>query len=903
MSTYRLEKLLRPQSITIVGGSPRERSLGRAVLRNIRDAGFAGSISLVNSRHSAIDGVQSVKSLADLASPPDLVVICVPPASVPSVVAEAGARGAAAAIIITAGLGHGSGSLADACERSARAAGLRLVGPNCLGVLVPRANLNASFASRLPLSGELAVISQSGAIAAGMVEWGSQRAVGFSAIVSIGDQLDVDFGDLLDFFVFDAATRAILLYVESVKDARKFMSAARAAARTKPVVVVKAGRHSAAAKAAATHTGALAGSDAVYDAAFRRAGLLRVLDLSELFDAAETLSRVKAIGGKRLAIVTNGGGAGVLAIDRLLDFGGVAADLSEGVSTRLNAVLPATWSKSNPVDIVGDADDARYRTALELITADPANDAILVMNVPTALASPTDIADAVVQVSEKLRKNERSSKPLFCVWVGAERHASEIFDRAKIPHYPTETDAVRGFMHLVRHREATTALMEVPPSLPESFAPDISTARRIVTTAISEKRGWLKPLELVDLFKAYAIPIVPAVFAPTPEQAERACAPLLSDGQKVAVKIVSRDVAHKSEVGGVRLNLSSPTAVRSAAEEIIANIKAARPQARIAGVSIHPMIVRPAARELIVGVADDETFGPVILFGHGGTAVEVVDDKALALPPLDLKLARELIERTRVSRLLRAYRNVPQVKVDEIALVLVKLAQLIADVPEIHELDINPLIADDKGVLVLDARVAVAKVVPKFAGRGHPRLAIRSYPKEWERRICIGDNWRLSIRPVRPEDENLVRAFFERVSPDDLRLRFFAPVKEFSHIFIARLTQLDYARAIAFVAIDEANNEMVGGVRLHADANYDTGEYAILLRSDVKGRGLGWRLMKLMIEYAQAEGLKSVKGQILRENSAMLRMCREFGFNIVDDPDDPGSCVAVLTLSAPKDRS
>ena len=411
---------MRPQSITIVGGSPRERSLGRAVLRNIRDAGFAGSISLVNSRHSAIDGVQSVKSLADLASPPDLVVICVPPASVPSVVAEAGARGAAAAIIITAGLGHGSGSLADACERSARAAGLRLVGPSCLGVLVPRANLNASFASRLPLSGDLAVISQSGAIAAGMVEWGSQRAVGFSAIVSIGDQLDVDFGDLLDFFVFDAATRAILLYVESVKDARKFMSAARAAARTKPVVVVKAGRHSAAAKAAATHTGALAGSDAVYDAAFRRAGLLRVLDLSELFDAAETLSRVKAIGGKRLAIVTNGGGAGVLAIDRLLDFGGVAADLSEGVSTRLNAVLPATWSKSNPVDIVGDADDARYRTALELITADPANYAILVMNVPTALASPTDIADAVVQVSEKLRKNERSSKPLFCVWVGAE---------------------------------------------------------------------------------------------------------------------------------------------------------------------------------------------------------------------------------------------------------------------------------------------------------------------------------------------------------------------------------------------------------------------------------------------------------------------------------------------------
>jgi acetyltransferase len=903
MSTYRLENLLRPQSIALVGGSAREGSLGRAVLRNMRNAGFTGSISLVNSRHSTIDGLRSVRSLADLASPPDIVVICVPPASVPSIVAEAGTQGAAAAIIITAGLGHGPGSLAEACEKSAHAVGLRLVGPNCLGVLVPEARLNASFASRMPLAGDLAVISQSGAIAAGLVEWGYERAVGFSAIVSIGDQLDVDFGDLLDFFAFDRATRAILLYVESVKDARKFMSAARAAARTKPVVVVKSGRHSAAAKAAATHTGALAGSDAVYEAAFRRAGLLRVLDLGELFDAAETLSRVKAISGKRLAILTNGGGAGVLAVDRLLDLGGVAADLSEDVRTRLDAVLPATWSRSNPVDIIGDADDARYRIALELLVSDCANDAVLVMNVPTALGSPTDIARTVAQCAETQQTKEGASKPLFSVWVGAERGAFQIFDHARIPHYPTETDAVRGFMHLVGHSEAITALMEVPPSLPEDFAPDISAARRVVMTALSEARNWLEPLEIVDLFKAYAIPTVPAVFASTPEEAERASAPLLAHSQKVVVKVVSRDIVHKSEVGGVKLNLSSPATVRGAAEEIIANVKAARPEAQIAGVSIHPMISRPTARELIAGIADDEAFGPVVLFGHGGTAVEVINDRALALPPLDLKLARELIERTRVSRLLRAYRDVPQAKVDEIALVLVKLAQLIADVPEIRELDINPLIADDTGVLALDARVAVAKVVPKFTGRGHPRLAIRPYPKEWERRVRIGEDWHLMIRPVRPEDEYLVRAFFDRVSPEDLRLRFFAPVKEFSHVFIARLTQLDYARAIAFVAIDETTCEMVGGVRLHADANYHTGEYAILLRSDVKGRGLGWKLMNLIIEYAQAEGLEYIKGQILRENSAMLRMCRELGFNLGDDPGDPGSCVAVLAVPPPKGGS
>lgn len=429
------------------------------------------------------------------------------------------------------------------------------------------------------------------------------------------------------------------------------------------------------------------------------------------------------------------------------------------------------------------------------------------------------------------------------------------------------------------------------------------TARRIVMAAISETRDWLDPLEVVELFNAYAIPIAPVAFARTPEEAEKVCASVLTDGQKVVVKIVSRDIAHKSDVGGVRLNLSSPMEVRKATEEMFANVRAARPQARINGVSLHPMIVRPAARELIAGIADDETFGPVVLFGHGGIAVEAIDDKALALPPLDLKLAHELIERTRVLHLLHAYRNVPKVNVNEIALVLVKLAQLVADVPEIRELDINPLLADDKGVIVLDARVAVAKVVPKFTGRGHPRLAIRPYPKEWERHVRVGENWRLLIRPVRPEDEHLVRAFFERVSPEDLRLRFFAPVKEFSHVFIARLTQLDYARAMAFVAIDEASHEMVGGVRLHADADYDTGEYAILLRFDVKGRGLGWKLMNLMIEYAKAEDLKSIKGQILRENSAMLRMCKELGFNIVDDPDDPSSCIAVLSLSAEKRHS
>jgi acetyltransferase len=896
MSTYRFDRLFMPRSVAVVGASPRDKSLGRSVLRNLRDGGFAGPIHLVNPQYKEIDGIAAVSSLADIGEAPDVVVIATPPPTVPSIVAAAAEMGCAAAIIITSGMGHGAGSLAESVEKAARAKGLRLVGPNCLGVMVPAARFNATFAARMVRAGDLAVISQSGAIAAGMIEWAARRSVGFSAIVSIGDQLDVDVGDLLDCFALDRHTRAILLYVESIKDARKFMSAARAAARIKPVVVIKAGRHAAAAKAAATHTGALAGSDAVYEAAFRRAGLLRVFDLAEFFDAAETLGRVRESRGKRLAILTNGGGIGVLAIDRLLDLDGVPAEISEATRARLDAVLPPTWSKSNPIDIIGDADGARYCAALDALLADSANDAVLVVNVQTALASGADTASAVSELIVSRRGRFVGPKPVLAAWVGADESVAQIFDRANVPHYATETDAVHGFMRLVRHGEALKDLMETPPSMPEDFVPDRPAAQDAVEKAIADDREWLDPIEVARLFDAYAIPIVPAALAENPEAAEAAAKPFLTQGSAVAVKILSRDIVHKSDVGGVRLNLVDGPSVRKAAADIIAKAKAARPNARIAGVMIQPMIVRPKAHELIVGTAEDPTFGPVVVFGQGGIAVEVIDDKALALPPLDLKMARDLIARTRVARVLRGYRNVPAAKQDDIALVLVKLAQMLADLPEIRALDINPLLADETGVLAVDARVAVAPVAAKSGGRRPSRFAIRPYPTEWERHIVLDDNWRIFIRPVRPEDEDLVRRFFDHVSPDDLRLRFFAPVKDFGHAFIARLTQIDYARAMAFYAFDEATHELVGGVRLHADANGETGEYAVLLRSDLKGRGLGWKLMELIIEYARAEGLRRIEAQVLSENAVMLRMCTELGFRIERDPDSGNILRVVRSL-------
>ena len=897
MSTYRLKNLLSPSSVALIGASPRQTSVGRAIVGNIHKAKFKGEFGLVNSHYAEIDGVATVGSIGQLPFVPELVVITTPAAAIPDLIGEAGARGAAGALIITSGLGHGAGSLAEAAERAAQKHGMRLIGPNCLGIIMPGANLNASFSAHTPCAGNLALISQSGAIATGMVDWAAQRGVGFSGIVSVGDQLDVDIADLLDYFALDGKTRAILLYVEAIKDAHKFMSAARAAARVKPVVVVKSGRMAQGARAAATHTGALAGSDAVYDAAFRRAGILRVSDLRELFDCAETLGRVESPPGKRLAILTNGGGIGVLAVDRLVELGGISAPIGPAVREKLNAVLPRNWSGSNPVDIVGDADPARYAVALEVLLADPGNDAILVMNVQTAIAPADEIAATVTGLVGKYRQqHRRSAKPVLAVWVAAEQKVIDLLSAAGIPNYPTEDDAVRGFMHLVQHREVVKALAEVPPAMPTEFAPDIDTARKIVAAALADDRQWLDPVEIKRLLEAYEIPMVPTFAAADAEQAATYASEIFAQGDTVVLKIMSRDIVHKSDVGGVVLNLTSVNAVRAAMTDILARAKALRPEARIAGVIVQAMIVRPKARELILGLADDPTFGTVIVFGRGGTAVEVINDKALALPPLDLHLARDLIERTRVSRLLRGYRDVPPAKQDAVALVLVKLAQMAADIPEIHELDINPLLADESGVMAVDARIAVGPALRKFGGSGPANFAVRPYPSQWQRHIEIKDGLRVFVRPIRPEDEPLIHEFLRHVTPDDLRLRFFAPMKEFTHEFIARLTQLDYARAMAFVAFDEATNQMVGVVRIHSDSIYESGEYAILLRSDLKGRGLGWALMQLIIEYATAEGLKVISGDVLHENIIMLQMCRNLGFDVKADPVEHGICNVKLKL-------
>lgn len=888
MSTYRLDSIFRPRAVAVVGSQSRPRSVGRAVVENLLASGFSGPIGLVNKHPSPMDGVATVRHLHELPWTPDLVVIATPAATVPQLAAEAAEKGAAAVVVLTAAMGSGPGSPAAQLEALTREKGLRVLGPNCLGVIAPHARLNASLASRFPKAGDLALISQSGAISGGLVEWSMSQPVGFSAVVSLGDALDVDFADLLDYFATDSRTRAILLYVEAIRDARKFMSAARAAARTKPVVVVKSGHGGSpqVTPAGSTHTQNLARPNAVYGAAFRRAGLLRVRSLHELFAAARTLGQVRPFQGRRLAILTNGGGVGALSVDHLYEQGGSLATLSETTRDALDRILPVGWSRTNPVDLLTDIDADRYAATIEALLADPGNDALLAVNVPTVLSSSSEAAHAVTRVLSQ-RPGHGTQKPVFTVWLGNDPQAEALLDAAQVPRYPNESDAVAGFMHLVRHREVQAALMETPPSLPEDFSPDVALARALVDAALDAGQTWLDPLATTQLLAAYGIPMAPLWRADDADDAARIAAPLLAEGATVAVKILSPDIPHKSDVDGVRLNLANANAVREAAAGILQRARERRPEARIEGVLVQPTVLRPKARELIAGIADDPVFGPVIAFGRGGTAVEVINDQAVALPPLDLRLAHELIARTRVSRVLKAYRDVPAADERAVALVLVKLAQLAADIPEIQQLDINPLLADREGVVAVDARIAVARGRALHKGRGHPRFAIFPYPKEWERTIELADGQPALVRPVRPEDDAMFREFFTHVTDEDLRLRFFQSVRHFSHEFIARLTQLDYARSIALVAIHPQTHEMLGAVRLHADANYEKGEYGILVRSDLKGHGIGWKLMQIMIEYARWLGLKVIEGQVLRENRTMLAMCESLGFTVKLDPDDP----------------
>lgn len=861
MTTRNLDALFKPRAIVLVGASNQTGSVGHVLSRNLLSAGFGGLIMPVNPHESEICGRPSYVSLAQLPATPDLAVIATPPAPVPGLVQELGALGCRAAVVITAGF---DATLRTQLLQAAQPHLMRIVGPNCLGFLSPAHGVNASFAHLMPPSGNLAFITQSGAIATAIIDWAAGKDIGFSHIVSLGDMSDVDIGDLLDFLALDAATHAILIYAEGITQARKFMSAARIASRLKPVIIVKGGRSQAGARAAASHTGALAGSDSVYDAAFRRAGMLRVPALRDLFDAAETLSAGFRVNGDRLIILTNGGGLGVLAADALEAGGGRLAALPEGTREQLSAVLPSAWSHSNPIDVLGDAQGDRYEAALNVLTDHSDCDAILVMNCPTGVADSLDGAEAVVRA-----RTQHPRMPILACWTGeATAAASRAFlSKEHIPNYETPDEAVGAFLRLAEYTRNQRALFETPIAPLTKASVRVDEARAVVETVVAEGRETLTEPEAKRVLAAFGVPIVETRSVSSPAEAGAAARAI---GGPVALKILSRQISHKTDVGGVCLDLEGESAVVKAAEDMLTRVGQMRPDALIDGFTVQQIIKRPRSQELLLGIANDATFGPCLLFGHGGVAAEVIADRVIGLPPLNRTLALDMIGRTRVSQLLRAWRDRPEAQIDKVADTLVALSDMLIALPQIAELDINPLLADADGVIALDARIIV-----RPAAKENARLAIRPYPDELVKTVTV-DDMSLTIRPIRPEDGSRLIEFARRTSSNDLRLRFHGARAALNAQTAARLSQIDYDREMVLLAVSPAD-EATGVVRLVFDPDFASAECAIIVRSDLQRQGIGRMLLQEILAYARVRGATCVWGDILAENQEAIDLARHVG--------------------------
>jgi acetyltransferase len=877
MSVRNLGKLFAPRSVALVGASERPGSLGATLLRNLTAGGFRGTIYPVNPKYTELAGLPVVASVPELASAPDLAIICTPPATVPAIIRQLGEKGTRAAIVLSAGLAQARDergrSLKQAMLDAAHPYLLRILGSNSAGLLAPGIGLNASVAGSGALPGRLAFVSQSGALMTGVLDRARSRGIGFSHFIALGDSSDVDLGDVLDYLASDGSTSAILLYVEQLRYARKFMSAARAAARGKPVLVLKSGRAGRSERATASESGALAAMDDVFDAAIRRAGMLRVVTTEQLFAAVETLAHARPLHGERLAIVANGAGPGVLAFDALVCGGGIAAVPAPQTLERLGAIFPGGGARTNPINLHGDAEPERYRQVLELLLRDPDTDAVLVVHAPTATVDSADVARAIAPLAKGASRN------VLSCWLGGDAvvAAREIASTAGMPTFDTPEDAVAGFLQIVHYRQNQNLLMQVPPSVSSIAASERVAARSLVREALAAGRYLLSDPETKAILRAYGMSLVETRAASTVDEAVAAARNI---GFPVAVKILSPDVMHKSDVGGVALDLDSEQAVRAAAQRVRKRLAEMRPDARFEGFSVQAMARRPEGHELILGAATDPVFGPVILFGQGGMAVQVADDHAVALPPLNAVLARDMIGRTRVSRLLAGYRNRPPADMDAIVATLVQVSRLVCDIPEIVELDINPLLADANGAIVLDARMRLA--MADRSGSTLDRLAIRPYPRELEQNIDFGGA-PLLLRPVRPEDGPAHLRFFDALTPDDVRYRMFVRIRELNPSQLARFTQIDYDREMAFIATRPGADglpETLGVGRVVADPDNVSAEFAVTVRSDLKGMGLGRILMQKLIDYCRLRGTREIVGEALPQNNRIIGLVKKLGFEV-----------------------
>ncbi|MCC7310641.1 MAG: GNAT family N-acetyltransferase [Sulfuritalea sp.] len=889
-----LHTLFEPESIAVIGASETANSIGVTLVRNMLDSGYKGKLFFVNPKHETVFGQPSYASVGTIPQRLDIAVICTDAAAVPEIVEACGRAGCRNVIVIAGGFaeaGPRGAALQRAALENARRHGMRLLGPNCLGIMRPGSQINLTFGHGFAHAGTIGLISQSGALCTAILDWALPNKIGFSNVVSLGAESDVDFGEVLDYMVSDPRTENIFLYIEGIKNARRFMSALRAAARCKPVLLIKVGKHPAGEKAARSHTGALVGADDVFDAALRRAGVVRLANVGQMYAAASALFSHFRPRGNRLAIVTNGGGPGVMAADYAADIGIPLAQLQPATVTRLNELLPANWSKANPIDILGDADPARYGASLQACIDDDGVDGVLAILTPQAMTDPTQAARTVIDITRL------SDKPLVTCWMGEEQvgEARKLFQGAGIPTFRTPDPAVDLFSHVSNYYRNRQLLMQTPPSISEQAPPRLESARLVIETALMEGRKILSEMESKAILSAFRIPIAQTMVARSASEAMVLAEEL---GLPVVMKIDSPQIAHKSDCGGVRLNLGSLAAVRDAWLEIMDGVKRNRPDAQINGIAIEPMIQKANGRELVVGMMRDQVFGPTIVFGPGGTGVEAYNsERAVALPPLNSFLVADMLASTRTNARLGQFRNMPPVSMAAIEAILLSVSGMVCELPWISAMDINPLIVDENGAVAVDARITIENL-PITAGR-YDHMAIHPYPSHLETGYQAKDGTQVRIRPIRPEDVRMEQEFVKALSAESRYMRFMNTIREVSPAQLVRLTQIDYDREMAYVAtIDVAGAEKeVGVVRYATSPDGESCEFAIVVADDWQGKGLARRLMATLIDTARAAGLRYMHGDFLSENTRMLAFVASLGFVLSAHPEDPGLKRGVLVLN------
>ncbi len=884
LEQHYLTTLFEPKSVAVIGASERENSVGNIIFKNILESGYKGRLYAINPKHESILGVHAYKSIEEIGARVELAVIATRPQTVPDIVEQCGRSGIKNVIVITSGFaeaGHSGAALERKMLEIARSYNVRVLGPNCLGIIRPELGLNATFARVTANVGNLALVSQSGAMCSSVLDWAKSNRVGFSSVISLGSTADVDFGEILDYLIYDNRTHYILLYVEGIRNARRFMSALRSAARIKPIILLKAGRHAAGSAAVQTHSGMIAGSDIVFDAAIRRAGVVRVKNVGQLFYAAKALASKFRPQGKRLAIITNGGGPGAMAADRAGDLEIPLAELSLATTQALNATMPATWSHSNPIDIAGDATPERYRDAILAVAQDEGVDGMLVMLSPQAMTQPLQVAKAVIDVSDQ------TSKPILTCWMGEEQVAEGrlTLEDAGIPAFRMPETAVELYFHISTYYRNQKLLLQTPEPTSQHTRPETEGAKMLIEAVLQERRKVLSEMESKAILRAFRVPVAQTMVARTPTEGL-----LLAEqiGFPIAMKVDSPDLVHKSDAGGVRLNITNAPAVRNAYHDIIETVQKKHPTARINGVSIEPYLARPNGRELMIGVVRDPIFGPIITFGAGGTEVEIFSDRAVALPPLNRFLAKDLIRSTRASKLLGEFRNMPPVNQDALEEVLLNISEMVCELPWLQELDLNPLIVDENGAIAVDARIVID--FASSSGDRYSHMAIHPYPvhliQEWE----LPDGRTVTIRPIRPEDSDLEQDFVKRMSDESKYYRFMDTLRELTQAMLVRFTQIDYDREMALIATipDEEGKELQIGVsRYVTNPDGESVEFALAVADDWQKHGVGRKLMTALIQSARMKGYRAVVGDVLALNSKMFRLMTSLGFSIHPHPDDP----------------